>query len=129
MVYADRVRGARSRDRNFTGRKWAKKLTNLNRCISVITDIDEKWFSSINHLSFIMFVYSNLNIIFLVLHLFSNFFLFCRYLLLNRQTHSRYLKFKRLKIPGRTFVRQKSEVPDRGIPLNRFLQNFELVNR
>ena len=48
--------GARSRDQNFTGRKWAKKLTNLNRYISVTTDIDEKRFvifeRTINHFSF-----------------------------------------------------------------------------
>ena len=48
--------GARSRDRNFREQKWAKKLTNLNRCILVITDIDKKRFVifdyTINHLSF-----------------------------------------------------------------------------
>ena len=49
-------RDARSRDQNFYRPKMGRKLTNLNRCISVITDIDEKWFAifehSINYLSF-----------------------------------------------------------------------------
>ena len=55
-----------------------KKLTNLNRFISVIIDIDEKWFvifeHTINHLFLAMFVYLNLNTIFHALFLFYYFF-------------------------------------------------------
>ena len=40
-----------------------------------------------------------------------------------------YSKFKRLKISGKTSVRLKSGVPGWGIPLNRVLQNFELLHR
>ena len=56
MLYANRVWGARSRDQNFTRPKMGKKVTSLNRYISVITDIDEKIFAvfehTINRLSF-----------------------------------------------------------------------------
>ena len=48
--------GARSCDRKFTGQKSTKKFTNLNRYISVSTDIDEKSFvifeRTLNHLFF-----------------------------------------------------------------------------
>ena len=49
--------GARPRDQNFTGRKWAKvDEFEPIYSISVITDIDQKWFvifeHTINHLSF-----------------------------------------------------------------------------
>ena len=49
-------RGARSRDQKFYKPKIGKNLTNLDLYISVITDIDAKWFvvfeHTINHLSF-----------------------------------------------------------------------------
>ena len=53
-----------------------KTLTNMNQYISTITDIDEKWFVIFEHIyistTFLlaMFVYPNLSIISLVLHLF-----------------------------------------------------------
>ena len=66
----------------------------LNRYISAIIDIDEKWFvvfeyTTIQSTTFLLvrFVYPNLKTIFLVLHLFSyffSFFFFCRYPLLTR---------------------------------------------
>ena len=41
--------GAQSRDQNFTGQKWEKKLTSFNRFISVITNIYQKWFVMFEH--------------------------------------------------------------------------------
>ena len=38
-----------------------------------------------------------------------------------------YSEFERLKISGRTFVRLKYGVPDRGIPFNRVLHSFEFL--
>ena len=58
--------------------KNGHKLTNLNRYISVITNIDKKRFvtfeRTIKRLFLLMFVYPNLNAIFLVLHFFAYFF-------------------------------------------------------
>ena len=75
-------------DQNFSGRK----SSNLNGYISVITDIDEKWFvvfeQTINHLSFdyirllkLEYYFSCLASFFLLL-----LFFVCRCLLLNRQS-------------------------------------------
>ena len=56
------------------------KLTNLNRYISVITNIDEKWFvvfeHNTNHFDFGYVRLPNLNTIFLVLASFLLFLLF-----------------------------------------------------
>ena len=58
-----------------------KKLTNLNRYISVITDIDEKGFAVFEHiinlLSFGYICLSQFENYFFVLFLFSYFFPFC----------------------------------------------------
>ena len=60
--------------------KMGKKLTNLNRYISVITDIDEKGFAVFEHfinlLSFGYFCLSQFENYFFVLFLFSYFFFF-----------------------------------------------------
>ena len=70
------------------------KLTNLNRYISVITDIDEKWFvifeNSIIQLSFGYDRLPQLEYYCVVLHLFSyflNFSFSSHVILLNRWTH------------------------------------------
>ena len=66
------------------GLKMGRKLMSLNRYISVNTDFDEKWFVVFEPLStaflLVMFIYPNLNTIFVLFFLF--FFLFSRYLLL-----------------------------------------------
>ena len=61
--------------------KMGKKLTNLNRYISVRTDIDETWFVIFDYTTivflFIVFVYSNLKLYFLfVFFFFLTFFFF-----------------------------------------------------
>ena len=81
------------------------------------------------YLSFVMFVYPYLNTIFLVLHLFSYFFIFLLLLSTFKPPNALYSKFERLKISEKTFVPRKSGVPGWGIPINRVLQNFELLNR
>ena len=114
--------------------KIGKKLTNLNRNISVNPGIEEKWFVVLSTLSttflLVMFVYPNL---ILVLHFFLTFFFFFFFPLplstFKPLNAALYLKFERLKISGRTLVQQKSRVPGWWIPLNRNLQNFELLNR
>ena len=80
-----------------------------------------------------MLVYPNLNTIFLVLHLFSYFFIF---LFSSAAIYSTfkplkvlYSEFEQLKVTGRILMRLKSGVPDWGIPFNRVLQNFELSDR
>ena len=98
-----------------------KKLTNLNRYISVITDVDEKWFVILSTLSttflLVMFVYPNLKAIFLVLFLFFLlFFLILLALATFKPLNALYSKFERLKISGTTFVRLKSGVPGCGDP-------------
>ena len=64
--------------------KVGKNLKNFNRCISVITDVDKKWFVVFEHLSttflLVMFVYLNLKAFYCFV---SFFFFFSSYLLLN----------------------------------------------
>ena len=125
---------ARLRDQNFTGRKLTKTLTSLNRYFSVIFDIEEKWFvifeHTINHLSFGYVCLPQLENYFSWFAFFSYFFfLFLLPLSIFKPLNAQYSKFERLKILGRTSVGLKSVVPDEGIPLNRVLQNFELLNR
>ena len=107
-----------------------KMLTNLNRYISIVTDIDEKSFvvfeHTINHLSFGYVRFSQLEYYF---SCFASFclliFLFLLRLSTFKPLNSLYSKFERLKISGRTFVREKLGTPGVGIPLKRVLQNFE----
>ena len=130
MLYANRVWGRPVLKAKFYRLKLSKKLTNLNRNISVITDIEEKWFVmfeyAINHLSFgyvLLTLY--LNAVFLFSFFFHTFFLlFLTMLSTFRSLNALYSKFERLEISGRTFVRLKSEVPGWGIPLNRVLKYF-----
>ena len=93
------------------GAKMGKKLTSLNRSISVITDIDEKWFvvfeHTINHLSF---VYLKLILFFLLCIFFLPFFFFLP-LSTFKLLSTLYSKFERLEISERTSVRLKSGVP------------------
>ena len=105
---------------------------NLNRYISIVTDIDEKWFvvfyHTINHLSFGYVRLPQFKYFFFVLHLFLLFFLFLLPLSTFKPLNALYSKFERLKKLGRTFVRQKSGVSGWEIPLKQVLQNFELLN-
>ena len=105
------------------------KLTNLNRYISVIADIDKKWFvifgRTINHLSF---GYVRLPQHEYYFSCFVSFFLLFFFLSTFEPLNALYSKFERLKVSERTFVRQKSGVPDWGFPFNPVLQNFELLN-
>ena len=77
--------GARSRDQNFTGHKWAES----NRYISVITNIDEKWFVIFEHaINCLSFGYVHLPQLEYYFSFFLTFFyflfFFSGYLLLNR---------------------------------------------
>ena len=96
--------------------KNGQKLTKLNRYISIITDMDEKWFvvfeCTINHLSFDKFAYPNLNTIFLVLHLFSYFFFLFRLPLSTFKPLKRTeFKISAIENIREDFVRQKSGMP------------------
>ena len=52
-AYADLVRtefgDVRSREQNFIGQKLENRWTNLNRYISISTDIDKNWFVIFEH--------------------------------------------------------------------------------
>ena len=87
-----------------------KKLTSLNRYISVITLFDKKWCiifkHTINRLFLVLFVYPNLNTSFLALAIFFSNFLILMFIFLFRLSalNALYSKFERLKILGRTSV-------------------------
>ena len=59
---------------------------------------------------------------------FLTFFFLLRFSAFN-PLNALYSKFERLKISGKTSAGIKLGVPGRWIPLNRALQNFELLNR
>ena len=96
------------------GRKW----TILNRYISVITNIDEKWFVIFEHnINCLSFGYVHLP----QLEYYFSFFPFFFFILLLRLSTFKplyvlYLKFERLKISGRTSTRLKLGVPGWGNP-------------
>ena len=101
-----------------------QKVDGLNRYISVITGIDEKWFvvfeHTINHLSFGYVRLPQFENYFscfasLFLLLFS-FLVFLLSLSTFKPLNSLYSKFERLKISGSTSVRQKSGVSGWGDP-------------
>ena len=77
--------------------------------------------------TYLLVAFPNLKTIFFVLHLLNFFFLFLLPLSTFKPLNALYLKLMRLKISGRTSVRQKSGVPGWGISLNRVIQNFELL--
>ena len=87
-----------------------KKLTNLNRYISIITDIDEKWFvlfeHSINHL---FFGYVHLGQLKKYFSCFPSFLTFFFLLPLStfEQLNTLHSEFERLKKSGRTSVQLK----------------------
>ena len=92
---------------------------------------NDLWFLSTLSTVFLldMFVYPNLNTIFLHFCLFFTFFfLFLLRLSTFKPLNALYSKFERLKMSGRTSAGMKSGVRGWGIPLNRALQNFELLN-
>ena len=131
MLYANRVWGLPVTRPKFYRPKMDNKLMNLNRYISVITNIDEKWFvifeHTINHLSngYVHLPQFECHFSFFFSVLFA-FFVFLPMLSTSKPLNKMYSKFERLKISGRTGVRLKSGVPGWGIPLNRVLQSFEL---
>ena len=100
--------------------KWAI----LNRYISVITNIDEKWFvifeHTINHLSFGYVRLPQLEYYFSSFFFFFLTFFFFFILLLQLYTfkllNALYSKFRRLKILGRDSARLKLGVPGWGDP-------------
>ena len=113
------------------GRKW----TILNRYISVISAIDEKWLvvfeHTINHLSLGNVRLPQLEYYFFCFSFFLLFFFFFLILLrlfTFKLLNALYSKFKRLKVSGRTSARLKLGVSGWGFPLKRVLQNFELLN-
>ena len=115
--------------------KMCRKWTTLNRYISVITDSDEKLFAiferTLTSFLFFMFVCPNLRTVFLVLFLFLTFFsfsIFSRYTLLNRLTHC-IQNLNDWRHQGGLMCDRNWGCQVRGIPLNRVLQNFELLNR
>ena len=106
-----------SPDQNFTGRKMGRKLTILNRYILVDTNFDGKWFVIFKHtINRLCFGYVRLSQPEYFFFFFFVFFLFLFRLSTFKPLNALYSKFERLKIPGRTFVRLKSEVPGWGFP-------------
>ena len=84
------------------------------------------WFLSTLSSTFLlgMFVYPNLNRYYFPcfhLHSFSSHIIYFQ--------NALYSNLERLKISKRTFVQLKLGVPVWGIPLNRVLQNLELLDR
>ena len=117
--------------------KMGKKLTSLNRYISVITDIDEKYVvvfeHNINHLSFGYVGLSQLENYFSCFAFFLlTFFFFFSYFSVavyfySKPLNALYSKFERLKILGLLCDRNRG-CQFGWIRLNRVLQNFELLN-
>ena len=122
MLRADRVWGTGHVTKISQAKKMAKNLMNLKRCISVITDIDDKWFvifeRTINHLSFgydRLPQHENYSSCFAFFFL-DLFFFFLLPLSTFKPLNALYSKFERLKISRKTFARPKSGVPGRGNP-------------
>ena len=128
MLYVNRVWGHSVTRPKCHRLKMGKKLTNLKQYISVIIDIDEKWFVifeyTIDHLFLVMFSYLKLKIIFLVLH----FFFVFPMLSTNKLLNTLYLKFVRLKISGLLCDRNR-ECQFGWFPFNQVLKilNFYIV--
>ena len=110
------------------GRKW----TILNRYISVITDIDEKWFVIFEH-TINCFSFGYVRLPQLEYYFSSFFFLFSYFFFLFyysspaiyfEAAKRTVFKVWRLKISGGTSARLKLGVPGWGIALKRVLQKF-----
>ena len=110
-----------------------EKLTKLNQYISVITNIDEKWFvifeHTFNHLSFgyvrlpqLEYYISMFASSFLLFFLSFVFFFPC---CIFKPLNALYSKFKRLKLSRKTFVQIKSGVPGWGDALQTGPPNFK----
>ena len=118
MLYVNRVWERPVTWPTFCRPKMGRKWTISKRSISVITDIDDKWFvifeHTINRLSFGYVRLPQLE------YNFSSFFLLFLLFLLQLSTfkpvYTLYSKFEQLKISGRTNVGLKSGVLGRGIP-------------
>ena len=102
--------------------KSGRKLSILNRYISVITDIDEKRFviseHTINCLSYGYVRLPQPEYYFCSFFFLLSFFLFYYFLRLStfKPLNTLYLKFERLKISGRASLRLKLGVPGWGNP-------------
>ena len=138
MFHVDQIWGRPVTWPKFHSPTMGKKLTSLNQYISVITDIDEKWFVIFEHTikdqppSFWLCSFTpTWNPIFLFWHLFSHFFfLFLPVLSTFRPLNALYSNFEWLKISGRTSVRLKSRVPGWGNstqPGNQKFWTFKLL--
>ena len=92
-----------------------KMLMSLNRYISLITDIDEKWFvvseHTINHLCFGYACSPQLENYFSFASIFLLFFLFLLPMSTFKLLNALHLKFEPWKISERSRVRLKSRVP------------------
>ena len=103
--------------------------------ISVVTNIDEKWFVVFGYTTNHLFSYVRLPQLEYYFSCFASFFLLVFFFFLFllplstfKPLNALHSKSERLKISGRTFVRRKSGLPGWGISLNRVFQNFELLN-
>ena len=121
LLYANRVWGRPVTWPKFYRPKMDKTLMNLNRWISVISDINEKWFVifeyTFNHAPFFWLCLCTLtwtSIFFVLLffsYFFSFFYFFPSYLLANSQA---IFKFEQLEITEKTSVGLKSGLPNWG---------------
>ena len=85
-----------------------RKLMSLNRYISVITHIDEKWLAVFEHtINHLLFGYARLpqfeNYSSCLVSFFFTFFLFLLMLSTFKPLNALYSKFKRLKVQGGLF--------------------------
>ena len=130
MLYANRVWGPLVTRPKFHKPKMGKKLTNLNRYISVITDIDEKWFLGLLSTTFLLLCLFTPTLIayYFLFFIFFQFVFFLLPLSTFKSRNALHSKFEWLKISGKTFVRQKSGVPAWGDHPQSSPRKFELVN-
>ena len=135
MLYANQVWGRPATWTKFYRPKVGKKWTILNRYISVITNIDEKWFVVSEHtINWLSFGYIHLPQLEYYFSSFFSFFLlfffwfFSGYLLLNCWTHS-IQSLSDWKYQGGLVPDWNRGCQVGGIPLKWVLQNFELLNR
>ena len=123
MLYANQIWGRPVTWPKFYRPKIGRKLTSLNRYTSVIINIDENGLGFLSKLStaflLVMFIYPNLNTIFLVFSFFLLFFFFFIIVLrlsTFKPLYALHSKFERLKISGRASARLKLEVLGWGNP-------------
>ena len=120
MLYANRVWGCPVTWPKFYAPKMGRKWMILNQYISVITDIDEKWFvifeHTINHLSLGYVCLPQLEYYFFSFFLLFFFFIILLRLSTFKLLNALYSKFEGLKISGRASAQLKLGVPGWGVP-------------